>query len=60
MVAPDVNDLIKASNAAAKKSQAVRDAAKAVAATVAAARPIPPAVAPGGPQVSGTPAGGAR
>lgn len=60
MVAPNVQDLIKASGEAAKRSQAVRDAAKAVAATVAAARPVPPAAAVAGPAVSGTPAGGVR
>lgn len=60
VVAPNVDDLVKASQAAAKKSAAVITAAKQVAATVAAARPIPPDPYPAGEKTSGTPAGGVR
>lgn len=60
MVAPGVEDLIKASQQAAKKSAAAVAAAKAVAATVAAARPVPPDPYPAGEKTSGTPAGGVR
>ena len=60
MVAPNVDDLIKASKAAAARSQAVRDAAAQTAATVAATRPAKPAVLTAAEQASGTPAGGQR
>jgi hypothetical protein len=59
-MAPNVDDLIKASRAAAGKSQAAIDAAKAAAATVAATRPAKPANLPTGEQQAGTPAGGQR
>lgn len=57
-MAPNLDDLAKTAQAAAKRQAQAMASARQVAAAVAATRPKPPAAYAAGAQAAGTPKGG--